>query len=365
MKNNEKSNEFDIILAMKQILRRKYLLVSFLTVSSVLGIVIALNSPKEYTAESILAPEIQSTGLSGSLSDMAANFGLDLDTKQSVDAIYPELYPIVVGSNDFIRNLFDIKVRTTKSDSVTTYFNHLKYQTKVPFWQTWKLKLIHALIKKNDTANLVGNVDKFQMPKKEFETCEGIRNNIACLVDNKTSIITITCTDQDPLVAAILVDTVQNRLQEYINKYKTKKNKNDVFYYNKLKNEALNNYKTAQKKYAKFADANIDLSLQSLQSKQEELENDMQLKYNTYTQMTAQYQASLAKLQESTPAYTILQRPIMPYKASSTPRFVIVLLFVTIGFFLDAVWVLLISPNRRRLENNQEQDKSEDKNQEE
>ena len=81
--------------------------------------------------------------------------------------------------------------------------------------------------------------------------------------------------------------------------------------------------------------------------------------------MTAQYQASLAKLQESTPAYTILQRPIMPYKASSTPRFVIVLLFVTIGFFLDAVWVLLISPNRRRLENNQERDKSEDKNQEE
>lgn len=188
-----------------------------------MGIVIALNSPKEYTAESILAPEIQSTGLSGSLSDMAANFGLDLDTKKSVDAIYPELYPIVVGSNDFIRNLFDIKVRTTKSDSVTTYFNHLKYQTKVPFWQTWKLKLIHALIKKNDTANLVGNVDKFQMPKKEFETCEGIRNNIACLVDNKTSIITITCTDQDPLVAAILVDTVQNRLQEYINKYKTKR----------------------------------------------------------------------------------------------------------------------------------------------
>lgn len=55
----------------------------------------------------------------------------------------------------------------------------------------------------------------------------------------------------------------------------------------------------------------------------------------------------------------------MPYKASSTPRFVIVLLFVTIGFFLDAVWVLLISPNRRRLENNQERDKSEDKNQEE
>ena len=72
------------------------------------------------------------------------------------------------------------------------------------------------------------------------------------------------------------------------------------------------------------------------------------MKYNVYTQRMAQYQGAMAKLQESTPAYTVLQRPVMPYKASSTPRSLIVVAFFFLGFLLDAVWALLIAPHLPR-----------------
>lgn len=41
----------------------------------------------------------------------------------------------------------------------------------------------------------------------------------------KTSVISISVMDQDPMVAAILADTLQSRLQQYITEYRTKKQK--------------------------------------------------------------------------------------------------------------------------------------------
>lgn len=351
MKEENLSKEFDIIRALSKMFKRKWSLAIFLITFTVLGIIVAVNNPKTYTSEVILAPEIQSGGMADNISDMASKFGLDIGGKKSPDAIYPEIYPVVVGSTEFIRNLFDVRVRIVGNDTVRTYIEHLTKDNKAPFWALWMLKLSQKMNKNDKLLKAgagTGEKDEFQMSKLDYDRCEIIRANVACLVDNKTSIITISCTDQDPLVAAILADTIQQRLQEYINKYKTKKSRNDVRYYKKLVGEALAGYKKAQAKYAAYADSNQDLTLQIYQSKVEELENDMQMKYNVYTQMMAQYQGAMAKLQESTPAYTVLQRPVMPYKASSTPRSLIVVAFFFLGFLLDAVWALLIAPHLPR-----------------
>ena len=70
------------------------------------------------------------------------------------------------------------------------------------------------------------------------------------------------------------------------------------------------------------------------------MENDMQLKYNTYTTLNTQFETAKAKVQENTPAFTIIEAPIMPYRPASTPRAIIVLAFVFLGGICDALWVL-------------------------
>lgn len=68
----------------------------------------------------------------------------------------------------------------------------------------------------------------------------------------------------------------------------------------------------------------------------------MQLKYNAYTQYSAQLQNTKAKLQEVTPAFTVIQDASVPIQASSTPRSFVVILWAFIGILVDAIWVLLL-----------------------
>jgi uncharacterized protein involved in exopolysaccharide biosynthesis len=70
------------------------------------------------------------------------------------------------------------------------------------------------------------------------------------------------------------------------------------------------------------------------------MENDLQIKYNNYTTLNAQLLAAKAKVQERTPAFTIIQKPFMPTKPSSTPRLVVVLIFIFLGVVCDTLWIL-------------------------
>ena len=46
------------------------------------------------------------------------------------------------------------------------------------------------------------------------------------------------------------------------------------------------------------------------------------------------------KIQERTPAFTVIQNATIPLKSSSIPRIHILIAFVFLGVLFDAVWVL-------------------------
>jgi uncharacterized protein involved in exopolysaccharide biosynthesis len=347
MEQENKSREIDVVGQTIKVLREKYSLCLFLLVFVVIGVVVALNTPKEYTSNVVLAPELSSGGLgvNSTLSDMASNFGIDLgNSKSTMDALYPEIYPDIFASNDFVIKLFNVPVRLKDKPETKTYYTHILSDNKPPFWAYPSMWLMEHLqkeeSKKSNKPESKSNI--LELSKKDYGVCESIKNSISCIIDKKTSVITINVTDIDPMVSAIIADTLKNRLQEYITYYRTKKAKADIAYYDKLYKEARLSYETIQKKYAAYCDANQDVQLQSFISKRDELENEMQLKYNAYTQYSAQLQNAKAKLQEVTPAFTVIQDASVPIMASSTPRSFVVLLWAVIGILVDAIWVLLL-----------------------
>ena len=66
----------------------------------------------------------------------------------------------------------------------------------------------------------------------------------------------------------------------------------------------------------------------------------MQLQYNIYTQVAAQLQASEAKVQEDTPAFTTLQSATVPVRKAGPSRSKGVLSFVFLVFLGITVWIL-------------------------
>lgn len=342
--DNKKNFEIDIIGILKQIMSEKKLLGIFVAIFMVAGIIVALNKQKEYTANVVLAPEISGMGMSQSLGDIASMVGVNLGgSSNSTDAIYPDIYPDVFASNDFIINLFDVKVTTQKTNVTKTYYNHLLEDIETPFWK-YPSKWVHNILSKLSTPendnNKTSRINPFCLTKTQNSVCGAIKNNISCMIDKKTSVITIAVADVDPQIAAIMADTIQNRLQEYILMYRTKKARNDMEYAMKIYKESKEQYVKAQQIYSAYTDANNDVILQSFKSKQEELENEMQLRYNIYNQSVAQLQSAKAKVQECTPAFTIIQSSTVPLKASSTPRSTIIIIFMVLGIICDIIWVV-------------------------
>ncbi len=340
----ENTREIDVIAAVVRAFKAPISLLVFMILFGSLGVYIAFTTPKAYTSSAVLAPEISgSSGMSGSLSDIASNFGIDLGgSKGGMDAIYPEIYPDVLSSKNFLLNLLDVPVRLKNNDTIRTYLAHIQKDTKMSVtdkakeWLLKKLNTEEQTIRRRKGAN--GEEDNFIIPKFQSEICDALAKNITCNVDKKTSVISISMSDQDPLVAAIMVDTIQNRLKNYIIDYRTRKSKRDFEYYMTLYLEAKDKYEESRKEYEEFSDANQDLELPSLITKRDALEDKMQNTYNVMHQLQIQTQSAEAKIREVTPAFTIVESPRMAYKASSTPRSLIALGYLFFGFFINVIW---------------------------
>ena len=305
-------------------------------VAGVIGVLLAFATPKIYKSTVILAPEESGSSFSGSLSSLASMVGMNMKIGQTGDALYPEIYPDLMGSTGFIVGMFPIKVTKSKTGDTYTYFDYLQKHQRMAFYDypiDW-LSNLKDLFSSEEILPSDHKVDPKHLTKKEYDVAKNIMGKIECTVDKKTNVITIVVEDQDPQIAATIADSAQMHLQHTITDYRTKKARIDMEYMQKLFDEAYKDYVKARQKYASFGDANSKVVLQSVQSKLDELENDMQLKYNIYQQVVEQRQLAIAKVQERTPAFTIVQEATVPIKHSSRPKIVTLILWMFLGFIL-------------------------------
>lgn len=344
MENTKKNNEIDILGIIKKVLEEGRLLLSFILIFAVIGVIVALNKQKIYTTTVILAPEISGGGsLPESLSSIASMVGVNLgNSGGGVDAIYPQIYPDVLTSSDFIINLFDIQVKQEKDSLYKTYYDHIINDAKIPFWAYPSIWISELLKDKDAEQDNNTRINNFKLTKKQNDILNFVRSNISCIVDKNTNVISISVNDFDPVVSATMADTIQKQLQQYITMYRTKKARNDVEYAQKLYDEARQQYVKARQAYGSYADANEDLLLESYKTKRDDLENEMQLRYNIYNQIAQQLQLAKAKVQEQTPVFSIIQGATVPLKASSMPRSFLVIIYMFVGVLADAAWVLYL-----------------------
>lgn len=304
-----------------------------------------LPEPRYYKCDVTLAPEMTGEDLGGGLASVASQFGVNIGGGAGTDAIYPTLYPDVMNSNEFIINLLKIKIKTLDGSISTDYYTYMtKHQKKNWLKQPFKKMMggIASLFVKKDTLQSKSKgtaMNAFQMSKKDYDLVQGLKQKITCNVDKKTEVITISVQDQDPLVSAIMADSVRQHLQNFIIQYRTNKARIDVQHYLKLTKDAKKKYDASVIKYSSYCDANQDVQLQSFMSKRDELENEMQLKFNTYSALRTQLEAMRAKLQEKTPAFTTLQNATVPVLPAGPKRMIFVIGMCIMATFVTAFWL--------------------------
>jgi len=301
-------------------------------VGVVLGIIIALSIPKQYTVTVTLSPEMGGDKSSGA--SLVSSF-LGGGASSSNDALNVTLAPDIVASTPFVLDLFDTHVQTLNGELDTTLVAYLDEQ-KTP-WFSYIVKapgMAIGAIKSlfSEEADTASVLNPFQLTEEEFQKVERLREVIAAEVDKKTAMTTITVTLQDPKVTAIVADSVVAKLQQYIIDYRIKKAKEDCAYLEELYKECQQEYYDAQSRYAHYFDTNRNIAFQSVRAEQERLQNDMSLAYQVYSQVAQQLQAARAKIQEEKPVFAVVEPATIPLYPSSTSRKIIVIgiLFLTI-----------------------------------
>ncbi len=313
-------------------------------VGVVLGIIIALSIPKQYTVTVTLSPEMNGDKASGGLASLASSFLGGGATSSSNDALNLTLAPNIVSSTPFVLDLFDTRVQTLDGEQDTTLVTYLDEQ-KQPWWGYIKAApgLAIGAIKSlfTEEADTTATLNPFQLTEKEAAKVKGLRQSILAEVDKKTAMTTITVTLQDPKVTAIVADSVVAKLQQYIIDYRIKKAKEDCAYLEELYKERQQEYYQAQSKYAHYFDTNRNIAFQSIRAEQERLQNDMSLAYQVYSQVAQQLQVARAKIQEEKPVFAVVEPATVPLEPSGTSRKIILVGIVFLSVCCSGVWELL------------------------
>ena len=130
--NKEKIKQIDVVAITKEMWQHRKLYFMFLPIVFILSCLLIICVPRYYVSTSKLAPELSSYN-SSSLGELASSFGFDSGgNSTNGDAIFPELYPDLIASNDFIISLFDVKVKSEDNQINTTYYDYLATKQKSP-----------------------------------------------------------------------------------------------------------------------------------------------------------------------------------------------------------------------------------------
>ena len=342
----DKEAEIDLMDILRKIIGIRKTIYKAASIGLIIGVIIAICIPKQYTAEVTLSPEMSSnkgTGLSG----LAASFlGSDVAMGDGTDALNASLSADIVSSTPFILELSTMEIPASKGVNMTlnTYLD----EEYVPWWSyvigfpSIIIDGAKSLFIEEDELVYSNRTNKgvIELSQKESKKIEVLKNTITAIVDKKTSMTTVAVTLQNPKVAAVLADSVVKKLQEYIIDYRTTKAKEDCIYLEKLFKERQQEYYAAQKEYANYIDSHDNIILQSVRAEQERLQNDMSLAYQVYSQVANQLQVARAKVQEEKPVFAVVEPVVVPLKPSGISKKVYVLVFIFLSVCIVMFWKL-------------------------
>lgn len=164
--------------------------------------------PKTYESHFTLAVESEQAVEHNRVMTLHRPENYDLGVIRTDNVMSNYAYKEIVRSDDFIRGLIEMDVRTMQGDWEGTYYD---YCTK------YKKREIRS-------GKPVAKHEGMPWVSEEEETvARELRNSIKVEVDYETELVTITCSSKDPLVSTMMAMSVREHLQEWIANYEQAK----------------------------------------------------------------------------------------------------------------------------------------------
>ena len=348
---NTGNEKIELLVFINTLWNERKSIIIITSIALTLGLVFAFGSTVEYEASCKLLPDSnENTSINlGGLGGLAGLAGIDLGGFSSNSGVIPpELYPEISRSLPYVKEVMNKPLMFTKhkkSYSAFEYFSTIhkpsfstlmvEYTIGLPF------KLKSVLSKKELTNSSYNNKETYviQMSFDEFEIIRKFKERIFVSVDKKTGIILIECKMPDAIASAELTQNCVEILTNYITEYKINKAKDNLNFITERYNEAKIKFELAQEKLASFSDENRNVVTAIGQMRLNKLENDYNLAFEVFKELSKQMEQIKIKVKDETPVFTILEPVQVPVKKSSPKRMIILIASLIFGTVFGIVFI--------------------------
>lgn len=345
IKSNQQTEnqEIDLIALFRKLYINRKNIYKAVGIGIAAGIIIGFSLPRTYQVDVNLSPE-SGVSATGGLSGIASMFGLgSASAGFGEDALTFNMFPEIVKTNPFALEMLQIPIQTQKGDSIILY-DYLDTEKKS--WWGYAMGAPGMLIGgikslfKEEQKDSIKAIDPFRLTPEQSGRIGMLKKILEVKTDKKNNMTKVTVSLQDPLAAAIVADSAVHKLQEYITDYRTRKAKQDYDFQLSLCKQYKKEYFEAQQEYAKFADANRNVILQTVTSEKERLQKNLTLAEQIYSQSMGQLQVLRGKVQEAKPVFAVVEPATVPLVPASPKKMLIIIAFAFLAFVLESAWIL-------------------------
>lgn len=347
------NDEIDLIQVARALWtsRRKILIIAFLF--GVLGLFIALVSPVEYTAKTIIVTRAESrSNSSGNLSGLAAMVGINLGSSMDAGSeLTPVDYPEFIQSLSFQKSLMYTPVNWEKFPEPITIFDYYSKYAKPGFFQIVRKytiglpKTIIGWFKNKDNTGAPVKAGSLNDGLEYLSGAEqGVRgiltDKLKLTLNAKNNFIKLEARAPEAKAAAQIVRTARQLLQEKVTELKIKKAQQNLEFTNSLFVEKKNEFVAAQGRLAQFMDKNLNLDSEMAKTEEDRLNSEYQIAFSVYNELAKQLEKAKIQVREDTPIFSVIEEVVVPTVKSKPKIEMIILIWIFLGGVIGVVWVL-------------------------
>jgi uncharacterized protein involved in exopolysaccharide biosynthesis len=354
-KNNSKAedDEIDLIALAKTIWDERKFIIKTVILFMVIGLLVAIFSPKEFTASSTMVPQLSnSKSKLGGLSSLAAMAGFNLDINMETSELSPYIYPQIVQSVPFQLELMETPFQIQgigKPISIYEYYTGKYAKTNIiALVKKYTIGLPGVILgalksKQYEEESVITGDSLFASPITLTEKQETIRKMLSKRVtletNDKEGYVVLHASAHDSKLAAQVAHKAQLLLQNYITEFKIKKASAQLAFINERYAEKKKDFEKAQTNLAIFVDRNKNVTSAVARTDEVRLQNEYRLAFEVYSQLAQQFEQAQIKVKEDTPVFSIVKPVTVPIEKSKPNRPIILIIWTFLGGIISIGWV--------------------------
>lgn len=327
----EEEEGIDIIALLKSLWEGRKTIIICTGVFIVLGLVAALTMKRTYSVTTVMVPQVSSGGGSSSLSSLASLAGINLSSGSTGGELSPVIYPQIVSSVPFRRELINEPLHYAEADSAVsmlTYYTEiakpsvmdgiLKYTVGLPGVIMGAIRgEKEPLVMPTDGAD-DGGMKPLVIGEDEEKVLKAVGNAVSLAVDKKDGYLTLTVDGTEPIMTAELALKAQQLLQEEVTRFRVEKSRSDLEYIQARYDEVKKETELYQEQLASVTDRSQDVTTTRARIGRDRIQAKYNLSNSIFTDIAKQLEQAKMQVKMDTPVFTIIQPVAVPTQPSNS-----------------------------------------------